>query len=210
MLCGTIASVIASAQPTHRAIPIIIAGTAFQGLGWLVAMFMYANYVGRLMSSGLPSSNTRPGMFIAVGPPSFTALALIGMANAALIHFPDNYVTGTTVPTAQVLKIVAVFSGIFLWSVSLFFFAISAVSVFAGIREIRFHLTWWSFVFPNTGFIIAAIQIGTAIGSESILWFTSGLTCVQVAVWLFVGACHVRAVYKGQILWPGRDEDRDE
>lgn len=65
-------------------------------------------------------------------------------------------------------------------------------------------------MFPNTGFIIAAIQIGTAIGSESILWVTSGLTCVQVGVWLFVGAFHVRAVYKGQILWPGKDEDRDD
>ena len=173
-------------------------------------MFMYANYIGRLMTSGLPSPNTRPGMFIAVGPPSFTALALIGMANAALIHFPNNYIVGTTIPAAQVLKVVAVFCGIFLWSVSLFFFSISAVAVVAGAKQLKFHLTWWRFVFPNTGFIIAAIQIGTAIGRRAVLWVTSGLTCLQVATWLFVAGAHIRAVYRGQILWPGKDEDRDE
>lgn len=162
------------------------------------------------MSSGLPSPNTRPGMFIAVGPPSFTAAALIGLSNSALVHFPNAFIVGTTVPTAQVLKIVAVFAGIFLWSVSLFFFAIGVVSVFAGMREIKFHLTWWSFVFPNTGFIIATIEIGIAIDSQPILWVTSGLTCLQVAIWLFVGVCHMRAVWKGQIMWPGKDEDRDE
>lgn len=34
------------------------------------------------MQDGLPDLNLRPGMFIAVGPPSFTGLALIGMARS--------------------------------------------------------------------------------------------------------------------------------
>ena len=50
----------------------------------MVSTFMYANYIGRLMTNGLPSPDARPGMFIAVGPPSFTAIAFIGIANAAI------------------------------------------------------------------------------------------------------------------------------
>lgn len=54
MLSGTVASVISGSQPPHQAIPILVAGTTFQGLGILISVFMYSNYIGRLMSSGLP------------------------------------------------------------------------------------------------------------------------------------------------------------
>ena len=67
-----------------------------------------------------------------------------------------------------------------------------------------FSQTWWSFVFPNTGFIIAIIDIGTAIDSPAILWVASVATVVQVAMWLLVFGAHVRAVVKKHILWPGK------
>ena len=102
---------------------------------------MYSNYIGRLMTSGLPAPNMRPGMFISVGPPAFTGLAFIGMANAALKVFPQTFVVGATdVPTAQVLKIVAVFVAIVLWTLSLFFFCISLLATLCGLRKISFHL----------------------------------------------------------------------
>ena len=104
MLSGTIAGAIAGSQPAHQAIPIIIAGTTFQTLGFMIAIFIFSNYMERLMVNGLPPPSTRPGMFISVGPPAFTGLALISMANAALDKFPHTFVVGTeAVPTAQVL-----------------------------------------------------------------------------------------------------------
>lgn len=66
MLCGTLASLLGSSQPPEYALPILVAGLTFQGLGMLIATFFYGAYLGRLMSQGLPSANTRPGMFIAV------------------------------------------------------------------------------------------------------------------------------------------------
>ena len=141
MLSGTVASVVAVSQPPHHAIPIIIAGTTFQGLGIMISVFMYSNYIGRLMSNGLPLPDTRPGMFISVGPPVFTGLAFIALANAAIKVFPQTFVLGTTaVPSGQVLKIVAVFVAIVLWSVALFFFCISLLATLCGIRKMRFHL----------------------------------------------------------------------
>jgi tellurite resistance protein TehA-like permease len=211
MLSGTIASAIAPTQPPHYAIPIIIAGVTFQGLGFIVAVFMYANYIGRLMTAGLPSPSTRPGMFIAVGPPSFTGLALIGMANAALTKLPEHYIVDTTaVNTAAVAKIIAVLMAMFLWALSFFFFSISFVAVVMGFKEMSFHLAWWSFVFPNTGFVIMTISIGTAIESQAVLWVCSGLTALMVGVWLFVAVRHGMAVWRHEILWPGRDEDHDD
>jgi tellurite resistance protein TehA-like permease len=80
MLVGALASAIAKTQPAEHALPILVAGLSYQGLGMIVAIMMYALYFGRLLTSGLPADMSCPAMFIAVGPPSFTALAFIGMA----------------------------------------------------------------------------------------------------------------------------------
>ncbi len=73
-----------------------------------------------------------------------------------------------------------------------------------------FHLVWWAFVFPNVGFAICTIDIGYAIMSEGVLWIGSMMTILLVLVWLVCGISHVRAVWKGEILWPGKDEDHDQ
>jgi len=70
MLAGTLAGGAARELPAERAVAILAAGLAAQGLGFLVSAFFYATYLSRLMAFGLPAQ--RPGMFIAVGPPSFT------------------------------------------------------------------------------------------------------------------------------------------
>jgi tellurite resistance protein TehA-like permease len=70
MIGGTLAQLIAPTQTSAQRLPIIVAGVAFQGLGWMVAFLMYAAYVHRLMGYGLPAPNLRPGM--SVYPDSFS------------------------------------------------------------------------------------------------------------------------------------------
>jgi C4-dicarboxylate transporter/malic acid transport protein len=207
MFSGTIASLIAPDQPPEQRLPIIIAGVTFQGLGILVSMIMYPIYLGHLMVDGLPDIDLRPGMFIAVGPPSFTSLALIGMGNA----LPPNYSFFASHPIAiEVLQTVALFTACFLWSLGFWFFCISLISTAGGIPKMTFHLTWWAFVFPNLGLTIATIEIGREFESKGILWVGSGMTVLVVLVWMFVFVSHMKAVWQHKILWPGRDEDKDE
>ena len=140
MLSGTFASLISPTQPPVHRLPILVAGVTFQGLGWIVSFLMYAAYIHRLMQYGLPAPNLRPGMFISVGPPSFRGLALIGMSNA----LPEDYKYFATHPTAiETLQNLAVFTAIFLWSLSFWFFCISLLSVLAGAKRMSFHLVWW-------------------------------------------------------------------
>lgn len=215
MLSGTLASIISASQPVDQALPILIAGLTFQGLGMLVSCFMYANYLGRLMRFGLPEPGKRPGMFIAVGPPSFTALALLGMSSDGARIFPAYAgIAGVANPSIipDVIRIVALLAAIFLWALAFWFFSISLVSVLAGIRFewMGFHLSWWSFVFPNVGFALALIEIGKAFNSNAIFWVCTVQTTLLVCMWLFVGTCHAWAVCHKKIMWPGKDEDRDE
>lgn len=143
-------------------------------------------------------------MFIAVGPPSFTSLALISMAN----DFPEHYqYFGMDDVTLQILRVLSTFVAVFIWSLSFWFFCITLVAISIGRREMSFHLNWWAFVFPNVGFTIATISIGKAFKSEGILWVGSVMTILLIIVYLCVLCMHVQAVLRKDILWEGKDED---
>ncbi|KAF3798086.1 Malic acid transport protein [Colletotrichum gloeosporioides] len=221
MLTGTLAGFMCRSQPPAHAAAMLGAGLAAQGLGFLVSAFMYATYLSRLMTVGLPVQ--RPGMFIAVGPPSFTAAALVSMAadvprliasegslvpaslrSAAYLTEMEN--PGTV---AFAIRAVALFTAVFLWGLSFWFFSSACLSTVFGMPDHSFHLSWWSFVFPNVGFTVATIRIGEAFGSEGLLWLATVFTILLVAVWLFVGFCCARAVVRRKLVWPGRDEDSD-
>ncbi|OLN96249.1 Malic acid transport protein 2 [Colletotrichum chlorophyti] len=221
MLSGTLAGFMASSQPPEQAAAMLGAGLASQGLGFLVSTFMYATYLSRLMTIGLPVQ--RPGMFIAVGPPSFTAAALVAMgaelprliaSEGSLVSDSLRtaaYLTGMDNPgtVAFAVRAVALFTAVFLWGLSFWFFSSACLSTLFGMPDHSFHLSWWSFVFPNVGLTIATVRIGQAFGSQGLLWFATVLTIMLVAVWLFVGFCCVRAVVRRKLVWPGRDEDSD-
>jgi C4-dicarboxylate transporter/malic acid transport protein len=139
MLTGTLASILSSDQPPYQRMPMIVAGVAAQGLGWTVAVMLYAVCFVRLFEYGLPPPNARPGMFICVGPPGFTTLALIGMSNA----LPENYGYLAVHPGATTaLQAMALFTGIFIWMIGFWWFCIALISVLQGVKKMRFTLTW--------------------------------------------------------------------
>jgi tellurite resistance protein TehA-like permease len=56
MLTGTLASILAADQPPDQRLPMIVAGVAAQGLGWTVAVMLYAVCLVRLFEYGFTSS----------------------------------------------------------------------------------------------------------------------------------------------------------
>ena len=206
MLCGTVATLISPSQPEDQRTAILVAGVTFQGLGFWVAILVYAVYISRLMEFGLPGPNLRPGMFIAVGPPSFTALALIGMSRS----IPAGYGYFAAHPeVVSMLQQLALAFGIFIWSLSFWFFSVTLLSIVLIIPHMSFHLAWWALVFPNVGFTIAIIEIGQGLQSNAITWLGSIMTILLVAVYLFVLGAHIKAVVAKEIMWPGKDEDKE-
>ncbi|KAI0407696.1 voltage-dependent anion channel-domain-containing protein [Xylaria palmicola] len=203
MLSGTIASVIAQSQPGIAAIPIIIGGLAAQGLGIWVAGMMYAHMIGRLMQAELPNREHRPGLFMNVGPPAFTALAFIGMANGLPSSFGHQQ---GAISEVDIIRRFALIAAIFLWGLALWWFFIAAVAV-ASAPPKHFHLGWWAMVFPNTGFILATISIAKEFKNPHALRFASALSILLVLMYIFVLVSHIRALVRQDIMYPGRDED---
>lgn len=213
MLAGTLAAIFSKNQPADQALAMVCAGLAAQGLGILVSIFMYSAYLSRLMTFGLPFQ--RPGMFIAVGPPSFTGAALVAMAADVPRIFEEASPSsisplidlGDTATLAAGIRLLALCAAIFLWGLSFWFFASAAAAVLSGMPDRKFHLSWFSFVFPNVGFAILSFRMGAALNSNGVIWMGTVMTILLVAVWLFVVYRCIRAVYKREIVWPGHDED---
>ncbi|EKD12926.1 C4-dicarboxylate transporter/malic acid transporter [Drepanopeziza brunnea f. sp. 'multigermtubi' MB_m1] len=212
MLVGTIASTITKTQPQEHAIPILVTGLTYQGLGFMVALMMYPLYFGRLLTSGLPIYLSRPAMFIAVGPPAFTGLAFIGMAqDIQILKLFDGY---TTLPgitnqslVPDMIALAALMIAIFLWLFAFWAFAIAVIAMVDGLPHNDFHLNWYAKVFPNVGFTIATIKIGERLGSNSIQLVGTGMATVFFFAWLLIFIYHIRAYVQHMICWPGRDED---
>ncbi len=206
MLSGTIASVIGASQPPAAGVPIVVAGLTCQGLGLAVAFLMYAHMVGRLMQSGLPHREHRTGLFMCVGPPAFTALAFIGLARGLPEDF-DHDMDG--VLDAAIVETMGVVGAGFLWALSFWWFGIAVAAVVQSPPK-DFRLGWWACVFPNTGFTLATISLGSAFQSEPVLWFATVMSIVLVMTFFFVLYHHIRAVIKQEIMYPGRDEDVED
>jgi C4-dicarboxylate transporter/malic acid transport protein len=211
MLVGTLASAIAESQPAEHVFPMLVAGLMYQGLGMMLAVFIYSIYFGRLLTSGLPADASRPAMFIAVGPPSFTALAFIRIAQdfsspsvSSLGSLP-GVTNQALIP--DVLQILALLAAVFLFMLAFWLFAIALLATIEAIPRNDFHLNWYAYIFPNVGFTIATINIGERLDSKAIQHIGSTMAVILFLLWVLIIGCHIRAVVKRKICWPGRDED---
>jgi tellurite resistance protein TehA-like permease len=107
-------------------------------------------------------------------------------------------------------KVIGVATGIFMWLIAFWFSALATVSVLVSARESHFTLNYWAYVFPNAGLVIALVQIANVLSSDGMKGVCSGATVVLVVLWFFVAIMNIRAVVKGQVLWPGMDEDKED
>lgn len=171
---------------------------------------MYALYMQRLMTSSLPSPSTRPGMYVSVGPAGYTAAGLMSLASRAPSVLPkgNDFASSSLSNNATAIQTIGLAAGLFIILFAVWFFCITTVAILFGVRRMRFTLNWWAFIFPNAGLCLAAIQAGKALQSEGIDGVCSALTVVLVLMWFVVAGFCLRALWRGEVMWPGVDEDK--
>ncbi|ENH72756.1 Malic acid transport protein [Fusarium oxysporum f. sp. cubense race 1] len=207
LVTGMLAAKVAGSQPQWSAVQIIVAGLMGQGLGWMLALFIYAVYLSRLIQHRLPDASKRPGMFIAVGPTAFTCGGLIALGTQAKSAVPDDFLGTPSIPAGELWSGMSVAAGLFIWLMAIWFSALSAISVLRAVRRMQFSLSWWALVFPNVGLALATINVGNTLSSRGIKIFGSALTVVLVIVWFICAAFHIRAIIRRDLLAVGKDLD---
>jgi C4-dicarboxylate transporter/malic acid transport protein len=205
MLTGTLASLIAHTQPPSRAVLVVVSGVAYQGFGWLISLLCVGYFVRLLLDKGLPPRAVRPGLFIPVGSVAYTIVALMGLADG----IPQHGYFAKHPGAKEICQVVALFVGVFMWLFAFWLFALAVIGNVLSAHKMPFSLSWWAFVFPNVGFMLSTSMIGKELESAGVLWVASALTIGLVAMWgVSLVAC-VRAVVRGDIVAPGKDEDKD-
>ncbi|KAI9686921.1 MAG: hypothetical protein M1822_002674 [Bathelium mastoideum] len=211
LVVGPHAGVLASKVSNHRALDILIGGFTIQGIGFMVTLMIYAAFIYRLMTQKLPKESLRPGMFISVGPSGFTISAIVNMAETLpKVISPDFMGNGEL--CGMVSMIIGNWVGVWLWGLALWFFIVSVGAHWSCVAHGRmtFAMTWYSFVFPNTALVTATFAVAKALNNQAIRIFGCVLTCLLLLIWMFVFFMMIRAVVTKQILWPQKQEDRDE
>ena len=195
------------------ALTVIVGGYVFQGIGFLLSLMIYAAFIYRLMTQKLPQENLRPGMFVSVGPSGFTISGIVSMGNI----LPDCVGKDFLLPgngelAGQVSKIASVWFGLWLWGLAFWFFLVSFGAHWNCVQKGRmtFAMTFYSYVFPQTALTTATFAIGKALDSRPIRIFGCALAILVVMIWFSVFTLMIRAVIKKDILWPQRQEDKDE
>ncbi|PSK38097.1 hypothetical protein B9Z65_1288 [Elsinoe australis] len=200
MLVGTVAGSIAMSQPPHHRIPIIVAGVAYQGVGWIVSLLFFPWYMAVLFEKGWPDPSQRPGLFMPIGSVGYTIIALIGCARAA----PAGYGYFADPVATQVVVIMATWASIFMWLFALWIFGLAFCISVAEIvvrkegrwtMPMSFKNSWWAMIFPNVGFAIGTAFIGQELQSNAIAWVATSMIILLVTFWLFDLALMCKTIY---------------
>jgi hypothetical protein len=112
----------------------------------------------------------------------------------------------------KVSMVLANWVGLWLWGLAIWFCFVSVFAHWSTVKHNRwrFAMTWYSYVFPNTALCTATFAIAQALDSRAIRITGCVMTCVLICIWLTVFVCMIRAVLVKDILWPQKQEDRDE
>lgn len=210
LVVGVLAANIAETQPPDSAIQILIAGICGQGLGWILAFFIYTVYLTRLINSSMPAASVRPGMYVSVGPAAYTCAGLLSLGKQAKTIVPEGYLGITSFPVGDMWLALSVPAALFLWLLAVWFSALSSLSVLRGARKMSFSLQWWAFVFPNAGLALATINIGQAIDSRGIRITGTVITVILIPFWFLCVGAHARAIWNHKLLYPGEDLGVDD
>ncbi|KAL2353266.1 voltage-dependent anion channel-domain-containing protein [Cryomyces antarcticus] len=211
LIVGPHAGQMSSKISRTRALDVIIGGVMIQGIGFMVSLMIYSAFLYRLMTQKLPKESIRPGMFISVGPTGFTISGMIEMGRNLPRVIPDDFM-GNGQLAGQVSMILANWMGIWLWGLALWFFLVSTGAHWSCVSRGRmdFAMTWYSFIFPNTALTTATFAVADALDNQPIRILGCVMVCLLVLVWMCVFAAMIRAVVMKDILWPQKQEDRDE
>jgi len=147
-------------DPT-TALNIILTGFTLQAIGFMVSFMVYSAFLYRLMTNKLPTEASRPAMFISVGTSGFTVAGLVDLAAQIPKVAPKDFMGDAVGSIAGLVTVVlANWVGLWLWGLAVFFLLVSIgahVSCMYN-RKLGFAMTWYSFVFPNTGFAVSLLH----------------------------------------------------
>ncbi|KAG4430082.1 hypothetical protein IFR05_014427 [Cadophora sp. M221] len=200
---------------------IIVGAITLQGTGFLVSALIYSAYLYRLMTNGLPSPRQLPSMFVSVGPAGFTATGVIQLGTLASKAIPVTKV-GSAETVSVIVRVLAYAVGLVIWGFAIWFFVLSVFGQWRLLRlrrrrssciednskstRIKFDVTFFAYVFPNSALVSATHMVGQAFENDVVEILGTVLGVSLIVVWIVVFGKTVWAIWRRKLLWPAEKE----
>ena len=184
-------------------IPIIIVGYIICGLGFFVALLIYAAYFVKLINHGLPPPHLTPSLIMLVGPSGQTAAAVLALGSAAKTHF-GAYGKGTFLQAqpGELLATVGVLLALLVIGIGLLFaiFAVYILVDTAVKRQHKYTLIWWSTIFPMATFNTTFIELGVKMDSPTFRTLATIFLLLLLVDYFTNWAFTIRDIWLGKLL----------
>ncbi|KAL1705766.1 voltage-dependent anion channel-domain-containing protein [Schizophyllum commune] len=199
MLVGVVAfNVLNVMDPTDPAsVGVLLVGYFFQGLGFFMTFFYICIYIIRC--TGFLEGHQANGAFVACGPPGFTALALINLADHAqnILH-AHNLVS----PMAgEIWYATSVMSGLLLYGLAVFLFFFGILPYWFKLhKHLNEILGCWALTFPNVGWISTTRLLGDIFHVQGLFVVHLFMAVVMCIAWAVLFSLTLLALWKGLIF----------
>ncbi|RMY89414.1 hypothetical protein D0862_10213 [Hortaea werneckii] len=191
------------------AIPIIVSSYMICGLGFFVALLIWAAYFVKLMNSGLPPPHLTPSLIMLVGPAGQTAAALQVLGTAAKTYF-GAYDKGTFLQTqaGEMLATLGVMLGLFIIGIGLLFaiFGVYIILETAFRRQHKYTLIWWSTIFPMATVNTSFIEFGNEMDSPTFRTLATIFFLLLLIDYMLNWIFTIRDIWLGKLLNGPRSE----
>ncbi|PWW76932.1 hypothetical protein C7212DRAFT_343958 [Tuber magnatum] len=166
-----------------------------------------SNFIDRLYHYSVPSISQRPSMYVAVGPPAFSALSFALLAEQCLRHFPAEKTApggANEIVGGVALYYILLTLSLMFWGLSLWLFLISTCSTLGALGQLGVgvqRLQLFALIFPNVGFALATIHLSRLFGHPKVLAITSEvLSLMVIGDWAIVVLAICYGVLSGRII----------
>lgn len=130
----------------------IFVSLVFFGIGSILFLLVLAVLFFRLLSHDLPPIELAPTNYIMLAPIGILIVDVIQITGKIGLYFGSNLTT------------IAVILGIALWGFGMWAAFVNVLMVFKYVkRGLKFHLGWWSYVFPTAAFTLASVDLSMHI-----------------------------------------------
>lgn len=209
MLSGCVVTSMIEMQPPKDVLPLIIGGSTLQLMGFNVSMMLYSILICKLLIHGPPPSDFRPALFIMVGPLAFTGLCILHLSKLYDRLFPPFFITDASTSAFRVVAVIGLYQALVCWVTCFWMFFVALIVVIQGAIQhgMRFKLAWFAMVFPSAGMTILTIKLGDRLECTSLKLVGTVLAVIVSAAYLVCTAFYIIAIWKKNIIYPGKDED---
>ncbi|KAK7692818.1 hypothetical protein QCA50_004453 [Cerrena zonata] len=207
MLVGVVAFNVLRVLPVDgsRALGVLLTGYVFQGLGFFMTFFYICIYILRIMTTGFLEGHQANGAFVACGPPGFTALALINLAERGQPILKAHGLVSDL--AGEIWYASSVLGALMLFGLAVFFFVFGALPYWFKLhKHLSEILGCWALTFPNVGWILCIKKFGDIFELRGFYIWHFTMVILMCATWIILFVLTVVAFWKGKIFMASEED----